>query len=153
MNSAIENFQSHTTNFLDALALFPERTRSITPEDQWSAAFIVHHLADGEIHFAGRYLLALGADNPRIPFFNEDWYPEMLHYEKRSVNKSLAAIVGVRANILETLTLIDENHWSRPMTMEDGSQKTLSEIVIQGDGHLLGHIEQLKELHTYISSR
>lgn len=151
MNSAIENFQNHTTNFLDALALFPERLRSIAPEGQWSAAFIVHHLADGEIHFSGRYLLALGADNPTIHFFNEDWYPEMLHYEKRSINKSLAAIVGVRATILESLTLLDEKHWSRIMTMEDGSQKTLSEIVLQADGHLLSHIEQLKELHSHLS--
>ncbi|MEY4469476.1 MAG: hypothetical protein RLZZ87_800, partial [Actinomycetota bacterium] len=87
MNKALENFQKHTTEFLDALALIPDRARNTAPAGEWSAAYIVHHIADGEIHFAGRYLLALGSDNPTMFFFDEERYPEMLGYEKRSINK------------------------------------------------------------------
>ncbi len=76
MHKALENFQQHTTDFLDALALFPERSRTIAPEGEWSAAYIVHHLSDGETNFAGRFLLTLGADNPHLVLFNEEWYPE-----------------------------------------------------------------------------
>ena len=46
MHSAIENYQRRTTEFLDALALFPDRLRTTAPEGQWSAAFIVHHVSD-----------------------------------------------------------------------------------------------------------
>ncbi len=150
MNKALENFQRHTTEFLDALALIPDRARNTAPEGEWSAAYIVHHIADGEIHFAGRYLLALGSDNPTMFFFDEERYPEMLGYEKRTINKSLAAIVGIRATILESLSLIDEQHWSRTMVREDGVTVTLEELVAQADGHIVGHIEQLKTLASQI---
>jgi hypothetical protein len=146
MHKALEDFQQHTTDFLEALALFPERSRYTAPEGEWSAAYIVHHISDGETHFAGRFLLTLGADNPPLVLFNEDWYPEMLHYEKRTLNKSLAAIVGIRSMILETLSLVDENHWNRTMQREDGSQASLADLVKQGDGHLTGHIDQLRML-------
>ena len=146
MHQALENFQQHTTDFLDALALFPERSRTIAPEGEWSAAYIVHHISDGETHFAGRFLLTLGADNPPLTLFNEEWYPEVLHYEKRTVNKSLAAIVGIRTMIFETLSLIDDEKWARTMQREDGSLATLADLVVQGDGHLTGHIDQLRKL-------
>lgn len=146
MHQALENFQQHTTDFLDALALFPERSRTIAPAGEWSAAYIVHHISDGETHFAGRFLLTLGADNPPLTLFNEEWYPEVLHYEKRTVNKSLAAIVGIRTMIFETLSLIDDEKWARTMQREDGSLATLADLVIQGDGHLTGHIDQLRKL-------
>lgn len=147
MHSALKDFQKNTNNFLDALSLFPERSRTVAPEGQWSAAFIVHHLSDGQTNFAGRFLLTLGADNPHLVLFNEDWYPEVLHYEKRTVNKSLAAIVGMRAMLLETLSLVDDHHWARTMLREDGSLSTLADLVVQGESHLVGHIEQLRALH------
>ena len=146
MHKALENFQQHTNDFLDALALFPERSRTIAPAGEWSAAYIVHHLSDGETHFAGRFLLTLGADNPHLILFNEEWYPEVLHYEKRTVNKSLAAIVGIRTMILETLSLIDDDKWQRTMKREDGTLVTLADLVVQADGHLTGHIDQLRKL-------
>ncbi len=150
MNKALENFQKHTTEFLDALALIPDRARNTAPAGEWSAAYIVHHIADGEIHFAGRYLLALGSDNPTMFFFDEERYPEMLGYEKRSINKSLAAIVGIRATILETLSFIEDQHWARTIVREDGVTVTLEDLVIQADGHISGHIEQLKALAAQI---
>lgn len=146
MNPVLAQFQKHTNEFLDALALIPDRSRSIAPDGEWSAAFIVHHVADGETHFSGRYLLIMGADNPPLTLFDEERYPESLHYEKRSVAKSLAAIVGMRAMIFETLSLLDDDAWSRTMQREDGSTVTLEGLVAQADGHIVGHIEQLQDL-------
>ena len=143
---SLDFYQKRTTEFLDALALIPDRARNIAPAGEWSAAYIVHHIADGEIHFAGRYLLALGSDNPTMFLFDEERYPEMLGYEKRSINKSLAAIVGIRATILESLSNIDPKHWRRTMVREDGVTVTLEGLVHQADGHLAGHIDQLKTL-------
>ena len=74
----------------------------------------------------------------------------MLHYEKRSVAKSLAAIVGLRSMVLETLSLIDDHHWQRTMTMEDGSTITLAGLVEKADGHIVGHTQQLISLSALI---
>jgi hypothetical protein len=43
MSKHLENFQKNTADFLDALALFPDRARTIAPAGEWSAAYIVHH--------------------------------------------------------------------------------------------------------------
>ncbi|MEY4469507.1 MAG: hypothetical protein RLZZ87_831, partial [Actinomycetota bacterium] len=61
-----------------------------------------------------------------------------------------AAIVGIRATILETLSLIEDQHWARTMVREDGVTVTLEDLVIQADGHITGHIEQLKALAAQI---
>jgi hypothetical protein len=150
MNKALGNFSKQTADFLDALALFPDRARSVAPEGEWSAAFIVHHVADGELHFAARYLHTLGSDNPTMVYFEEERYPDALHYEKRSISKSLASIAGIRAMIYEVLSTVDESAWSRTTTSEDGVSYTLAELVEKASGHLVSHTEQLKALHAQI---
>lgn len=150
MSNQLAHFQKNTTDFLDALALFPDRARNVAPEGEWSAAFIVHHVADGELHFAARYLHTLGSDNPTMVYFEEERYPDALHYEKRSISKSLASIAGIRAMIYEVLSTVDESAWSRTTTSEDGVSYTLAELVEKANGHLVSHTEQLKALHAHI---
>ena len=150
MNDLLNGFQKNTTDFLDALALFPDRSRTVAPEGEWSAAYIVHHVADGELHFAARYLHTLGSDNPTMVYFDEDRYPEALSYEKRTVVKSLASIAGIRAMIFEVLSNVDESAWSRQTTSEDGQSFTLAALVEKASGHLVSHTEQLKALHAQI---
>lgn len=150
MNELLNSFQKNTADFLDALALFPDRARAIAPEGEWSAAYIVHHVADGELHFAARYLHTLGSDNPTMIYFEEERYPDALHYEKRSISKSLASIAGIRAMIYEVLSTVDESAWSRTTTSEDGTTFTLGELVEKANGHLVSHTEQLKALHAHI---
>ncbi|CAN2225268.1 metal-dependent hydrolase [Candidatus Nanopelagicaceae bacterium] len=150
MSNLLDGFQKNTADFLDALALFPDRSRTIAPAGEWSAAYIVHHVADGELHFAARYLHTLGSDNPTMVYFDEDRYPEALSYEKRTVAKSLASIAGIRAMIFEVLSNVDESAWSRQTTSEDGKSFTLAELVAKASGHLVSHTEQLRALHAQI---
>ncbi len=150
MHPLIEEFQQHTTEFLDALALFNDRERLIAPEGEWSAAFVVHHMADGELHFAARYLHTLGSDNPPMVYFEEERYPEALHYAKRSVAKSLASIAGNRAMVLEILSAISDEAWSRTTTTIDGVAYSLADMVAKADEHIVSHTEQLRALKTQI---
>jgi DinB superfamily len=146
MNEQIELFNKHTTEFLDALALIPDRLRNESPDGEWSAAYIVHHTADIEVHFSARYLLALGADNPELIFFDENVYADRLHYEKRSLNKSLAAFVGIRAMMGETLANLDAESWDRTMNHSGGKTATLARLVSKADSHIVAHTEQMREL-------
>jgi hypothetical protein len=146
MNEQLAIFDKHTSDFLDALALIPESKRKISLDDEWSAAFIAHHTADVEVHFAARYLLLLGADNPPLIFFDENLYPDRLDYAGRTVSKSLAAIVGIRTMMSETLGKIQSADWDRTMTHGDGKTATLSRLVEKADGHIVSHAEQLRAL-------
>ena len=150
MHAALENFQKLTNEFLDAVALFPDRDRNTAPEGEWSAAFVIHHVADAELHFAARYWHILGSDNPVMPYFDEDNYPGALKYEQRTVSKSLAAIVGVRSMVLEVLSETDENSWSRSTSALDGAVFTLRDLLGKADSHMASHIDQLKDLHAQI---
>jgi len=151
MHSAIENFQKRSAELLDAIALFPERSRSIAVEGEWSAAFVIHHVADGELHFAARYLHTLGSDNPTMVYFEEERYPTALHYSERTVAKSLASIAGIRAMVHEVLSTVGEDAWARTTTTPDGKVFTLEQLVRTADDHLSSHIKQLRELHATIA--
>lgn len=146
MSNSTENFAQRTTDFLDALALIPGNKRDVAPEGEWSAAYVVHHVADGELHFAARYLHTLGSDNPTMVFFEEERYPEALFYAKRSVAKSLASIVGIRGMVLEALSEVADDDWDRITTATNGEVFTLRQLVDKADGHLHAHTEQLRGL-------
>jgi hypothetical protein len=150
MSENLAFFDKHTTEFLDALALVPDNKRKIAPEGEWSAAFVVHHTADVEVHFAARYLLILGADNPPLIFFDENLYPERLDYAGRTVSKSLAAIVGIRSMMSETLSKLASADWDRTMTHGEGKTATLRRLVEKADTHIVSHTEQLRSLASLI---
>jgi hypothetical protein len=150
MSSPLENFAETTTDFLDALALIPGNKRDVAPNKEWSAAYVVHHVADGELHFAARYLHTLGSDNPTMVFFEEERYPEALFYAKRSVAKSLASIVGIRGMVFETLSEVADKDWNRITTATNGEVFSLAQLVERADVHLRSHTEQLRALATAI---
>lgn len=146
MTSALEEYGQLTTEFLDTLALIPGNKRNIAPAGEWSTAFVVHHMADGELHFAARYFFTVGSDNPPMILFDEDRYPEALHYEKRSIAKSMAAIAGIRAMVHEVLVALDSEAWERTTTSPEGESYTLKELVEKANSHMKAHTEQLREL-------
>jgi hypothetical protein len=151
MSQAIENFPHRSAAFLDALAKIPNRLRSEAPAGEWSAAFIVHHVSDAELHFAARYLSTLASDNPTMVYFDEELYPDALHYENRSITKSLASIAGVRAMVLDVLLTVDAAAFTRITTAEDGAQFTLGELLEKADSHMVAHTQQLIELAAKLS--
>lgn len=150
MHTSLANFQERTNEFLDALALFPDRQRSVASEGEWSAAFIVHHVADAELHFAARYWHILGSENPAMPYFDEENYPTALKYEGRSVAKSLAAIAGIRSMVLEVLSDAEPSSLERITTAPDGAVFSLADLLTKADSHMAAHTEQLRELHARI---
>jgi hypothetical protein len=85
-----------------------------------------------------------------MPYFDEDNYPSALKYEKRSLVKSLAAIVGIRSMVLEVFSEIDENSWSRITTAPDGAVFTLEDLFEKADSHMVAHTEQLIALKSQI---
>lgn len=150
MKEIVENFQKRTSEFLDAVALFPDRARTIAPEGEWSAAFIIHHVSDAELHFAARYLSMLASDNPTMVYFDEELYPDALKYAKRNITKSLASISGIRVMVTDILSNIEEDDLARITTAEDGKVRTLGELLSTADEHMKAHTEQLKTLHSQI---
>ena len=94
----LKEYKDGTDNFIAAAKAVPADKLYKTPaNDEWSPANIIHHIADAEAHFYVRYLRVLTENLPTTEFFDENVYPELLHYEKRDVNASIALIEGIRA--------------------------------------------------------
>lgn len=141
-----ERFAAHSKEFLDILASIPEAHRHTSVEGGWSAAYVVHHMADAELHFASRYLHAIGDENPAVVPFDEEAYPERVNYALRKVKTSLAALVGIRAMAYEILTNATEADWDKVSNHPELGPVTLSELFEKADGHIVAHTNQLREI-------
>lgn len=145
----LARFAEHGKEFQDVLSTIPEAHRYTMVDGGWSAAYVVHHLADGELHFASRYLHAIGDISPNIQPFDEEAYPERVNYAKRQVKTSLAAILGIRALVAEIFTSASDGDWDKVSNHPELGPVTLSELFEKADSHLVGHTEQLREISAH----
>jgi len=144
--------KSALAEFIDNGREFLALAKSISTSDlhknpiagEWSAAYVLHHMCDGELHFATRYLNNLAEDTPKIFPFNEDIYPDRLNYAKRDALASLAAIEGIQLATANILSVIPENDWSRASMHEERGLLTLLQIVETASGHSKSHAGQLQ---------
>jgi DinB superfamily len=145
----LNRFAAHGKDFQEVLSTIPEANRYTMVEGGWSAAYVVHHMADGELHFASRYLHAIGDVSPNIQPFDEEAYPERVNYAKRQVKTSLAAIVGIRALVSEVLTNASDSDWDQVSQHPELGPVTLSELFEKADSHIVGHTQQLREISAH----
>lgn len=116
----------------------------VPAENEWSGAFIVHHMADFEIHFAHRILRLLTEENPDIAGYSEEPYPTNLNYAGRDWKTSLDLIESMRKTIGDVLSKIDESALARPGVHSERGAITLADIVGSAAKHITAHAEQLE---------
>ena len=59
---------------------------------------------------------------------------------------ALAAMVGIRAMVLEILTNATDSDWDQVSNHPERGPVTLSELFEKADGHIVGHTQQLREI-------
>ena len=152
MSDSTKNSHDLLAEFIKNGKDFVSIAKSISSQDlsktpiagEWSAAFVLHHMCDGELHFATRYLNNLAEDTPKIFPFNEDIYPNRLNYSKRDAQASLAAIEGIQIATANILSTIPEGDWSRTSVHEERGLVTLADLVTLATGHNKSHAGQLQ---------
>ena len=120
----------------DAMAKVPEA-------NEWNGAYIVHHMADFEIHFAHRILRMLTEENPEIAGYSEEPYPLNLRYADRDWRTSLQLIESTRKAIGDVLSKLDESAFARPGLHSERGAITVADIVSSAAKHISAHTEQL----------
>jgi hypothetical protein len=152
MSDSTKNSNELLADFVRQGADFISTAKSIAPADlasapipgEWSAAFILHHMCDGDLHFATRYLNNLAENSPDIFPFNEDIYPDRINYAKRDPGASLAAIEGIFQATKNILAIIPEGDWFRTSVHAERGVLTLADMVSIAAGHSKAHAEQLR---------
>ena len=112
-------------------------------DGQWSPAFVLHHVADAEMHFAIRYFNALVIDKPLVIPFDEDEYPDVLNYEGRDWANSLALVASIGKLVQVTLTPITSEQWERTSIHPELGEVSISTLIGKAGDHMAAHTEQL----------
>jgi hypothetical protein len=143
-NEVIAEFWDSGNRFIQiAKSVSSEKLHKSNQNDEWSPANIIHHIADAEAHFYVRYLRVLTENLPTTEFFDENVYPELLHYEKRDVNASIALIEGIRAASVSLFGNFNEEDWQRKGLTSDGNEFVLIALIKKARSHINDHANQL----------
>src|SRR6266567_1504243 len=94
----IAQYKDGYAEVLRSLSDFPEASLNARPiSGKWSAAEIIHHLADSETTSGLRLRRLLAEDHPLIQGYDQEQYATRLNYNQREIGPSLDAFRGTRA--------------------------------------------------------
>jgi len=149
----IEKYKAGYDEVLEALKDFPTESLSSHPlEGKWSAAEIVHHLADSESTSGIRLRRLLVEENPRIEGYDQEQFAIRLKYNEREIGPSLQAFQAARASTAQLLNLMSEEDWKRAGEhSESGRYSTEDWLRIYAD-HAHNHAMQIRRLHSALNS-
>ena len=140
----LEKYHSSARSLYEEGKRISTQALNQSKDGEWSAAFVIHHIADAEIQFGVRYANALCEDNPTIVPFDEEKFPTGLQYDKRSVAVSLDSLAASHAMNYEILKNASDADWDRISTHPQRGAVTLLQLVTLSANHIESHIAQLK---------
>ena len=144
-NEILSKYHSSAISFVEESKKISADVLNQSKDGEWSAAFVIHHIADAEIQFGVRYANALAEENPTIVPFDEEKFPNGLQYAKRSVATSLQSLAASHAMNYEILKNASDADWGRISTHPQRGAVTLLQLVTLSANHIEGHIDQLKK--------
>jgi hypothetical protein len=130
-----------------ALEGFPPDSLTAHPiAGKWSAAEIVHHLADSETTSSLRLRRLLVEDHPLIQGYDQDAYATGLNYNRRDIAPSLEAFRSARATTAQLFDFMSDEDWRREGThSESGSYGAEDWLKIYA-AHAHNHAAQIRRL-------
>lgn len=119
-------------------------TRAIPAK--WTAAEIVHHLADSEMQSAGRLRKLLAEEYPVIQGYDQERWAEKLRYNERPIGPSLDAFRAARESTAQLIDGMTESDWRHlGWHTENGSYWAERWLEIYA-AHAHGHAAQIRRL-------
>jgi hypothetical protein len=143
----IQQYRSGYEQVVRALEGFPAAKLTARPiAGKWTAAEIVHHLADSEMASAIRLRKLIAEAYPVIQGYDQERYAEMLHYQERPIEPSLQAFRFARETTAQLLERMSEADWRKlGWHTDSGSYHTERWLEIYA-AHAHGHAEQIERL-------
>jgi DinB superfamily len=143
----IAQYKAGYDQVAQALEGFPSDKLTAHPiEGKWSAAEIVHHLADSETTSGLRLRRLLSEDHPLIQGYDQDAYAAGLSYNQREVGPALELFRSTRACTAQLFDFMSDADWHREGThSESGSYSAEDWLKIYAD-HAHNHAGQIRRL-------
>ena len=131
----------------EAMKGFPAGELTAHPlPGKWSAAEIVHHLADSETASALRIRKLLAEEHPIIQGYDQDRYAKRLRYNERDIAPSLDAFRAARATTAQLLPGLTDADWTREGWHTDTGRYSAEAWLRIYAVHAHGHAAQIRRL-------
>jgi DinB family protein len=126
---------------------FPDDSLTAHPiQGKWSAAEIVHHLADSETTSGIRLRRLLVEDQPVIQGYDQDAYAARLNYNNREMAPALDAFRSARATAAQLFEFMSEADWGRQGTHSESGSYTAEHWLAIYAAHAHNHAAQIRRL-------
>lgn len=131
---------------------FPSNLLTAHPiEGKWSAAEIVHHLADSETTSGLRLRRLLVEDHPLIQGYDQDAYAAHLNYNNREIAPALDAFRSARATAAQLFDFMSDADWQREGTHSESGAYTAEDWLKIYAAHAHNHAAQISRLREALS--
>jgi len=136
-----------------ALEGFPQDSLTAHPiAGKWSAAEIVHHLADSETTSGLRLRRLLVEDHPLIQGYDQDAYAAALNYNRREIAPSLEAFRAARATAAQLFEFMADEDWHREGTHSESGSYGVEDWLTIYAAHAHNHAAQIRRLKEALSA-
>ncbi len=134
-------------DIMEALAAIPADKLTAHPlPGKWSAAEIVHHLADSEMTSALRLRRLLCEWQPVIAGYDQDLFAARLAYNEREIAPALEALRAARATTVQILRRMTDEDWLREGTHTESGRYTCEDWLRIYAAHARDHAGQIHRL-------
>ena len=149
----IFNYQDGYNEVARNLEAFPVELLTAHPiAGKWSAAEIIHHLADSETTSALRLRRLLVEDHPLIQGYDQEAFAARLDYNKRDIAPALEAFRAARATTAQLFDLMSEDDWKREGTHSESGAYTPEDWLKIYAAHAHNHAAQIGRLREELAS-
>lgn len=144
----IAQYKEGYNEVVRALDGFPANSLTAHPTPgKWSAAEIVHHLADSETISGHRLRRLLAEDHPLIQGYDQDVYAARLNYNNREMAPALEALRSARATTAQLFEFMSEPDWQREGTHSESGSYSVEDWLKIYAAHGHNHAAQIRRLH------
>lgn len=123
-----------------------ERLRVPEAEGKWSAADVLHHLADSDLVWGYRLRRVLAEDQPRLDGYDQDLWASRLDYPSQSPAESVVTFRVLRAATLHLLDAAGPQDLQRAGVHGERGEETIADMMRLYAGHDLVHRAQIERI-------
>lgn len=151
--SLIAQYKAGFAEVSQNLANFPQNLLTAHPiPGKWSAAEIIHHLADSETISGHRLKRLLVEDHPLIQGYDQDQYATQLRYNEREIAPALEAFRAARTTTAQLIDLMTEDDWRRAGTHSESGPYTAEDWLKIYAAHAHNHAAQIGRLREALTN-
>jgi hypothetical protein len=149
----IAQYKEGNNEVTRSLEAFPPDLLTSHPiPGKWSAAEIVHHLADSETTSGVRLRRLLVEDRPLIQGYDQDAYASRLNYNNREMAPALEAFRSARATAAQLFDFMSDEDWRREGTHSESGPYTAEDWLTIYAAHAHNHAAQIRRLREALTS-